>query len=615
MYESFLKTPARKQWERVGLRRRSGVSAALFSLFSRRSIGVGDLSDVKLLIDWCVTSGLSILQLLPMNDVGFAFQPYDAQSFFALEPMYLDVECVAGINTRAYSSEIDLLRSRFLPGGRRVDFKIKEAKLELLWEMFRSSAIHKAPPSDFSGYQRKTKFWLEDYACFKILKEQYGEAGWELWPLEFREHRPQVLERFRAEYSERALFHEWLQWQLFLQFRELKRYAEEKNVLLIGDLPFLVSRDSADAWSHQRCFKLNFSSGAPPDAYFAHGQRWGMPPYDWDRFREGSYDVMLERLRYAENFYDAFRIDHAVGVFRIWTIPASEPLESAGLNGTFDPPDEKTWEERGRTFLACLLEHTAMLPCAEDLGTVPACSNRVLKTLGIPGTDVQRWTKDERAGFTFKAPDGYRENSTAVLSTHDTASFRDWWLVEAGTVDEALFERFAAEAGISFERIKGELFDAEHSSHGRLRWRPGIGTLDQFKKILGRADEKIKYLCYLYESSFDEKKKFLDFLGLGRENGSNWARALQRRALEQASTARSIWSVQWLEDWLGLSDLFRRGNPYEFRVNRPGTADERNWSVTMPLSLEEMNELPIHKEIREINMKAGRVLEGARSRR
>ncbi len=607
MYESFLKTPARKHWERIGLCRRAGAAAALFSLFSSRSIGVGDLSDVKLLIDWCAASGLSLLQLLPMNDVGLAFQPYDAQSFFALEPVYLDVERVAGVDTRLFSSQMALLRNHFPVGGRRVNFKIKEAKLELLWEMFRSSRIHQMPPPDFSDYQRKTEFWLEDYVLFKILKERYEEAGWELWPREFREREPQALERFWIEHSERALFYRWLQWQLFLQFRELKRYAEEKGVLLIGDLPFLVSRDSADVWSHQRYFKLNLSSGAPPDAYFAHGQRWGMPPYDWNQFQGGTYDVMLERLSYARNFYDAFRIDHAVGVFRIWTIPVSEPLENAGLNGSFDPSNEKKWERRGKEFLSLLIQNTDMIPCAEDLGTVPECSYRVLKTLGIPGMDVQRWTKEERSGYAFKTPRAYRENSVAVLSTHDTASFRDWWLREAGTVDEALFQRLCTENGILFERIKAELFDPKRSFHGRLRWRPEVNTLAQFKKILGRRDGAIKYLCYLYESSYDEKKKFLDFLGLPNENENACSYLIRKRALEKASEARSIWSIQWLEDWLGLSDLFQASGPYEFRVNRPGTADERNWSVTMPLSLEKMNELPIHKEIHEMNRKAGRI--------
>lgn len=607
MYESFLKTPAQKQWRSAGIKRRAGVAVPLFSLHSRASIGVGDFSDSKLLIDWCVRSGMSLLQLLPLNDVGFEFKPYDAQSSFALEPMYLALDRLVHVDEQAFSAEIALLRERFPAGQARVDFRIKSAKLDLLWRMFRTFQKGSAAHPGFEAYQQAFAFWLEDYALFKAAKEQHKNANWELWPEELRNRTPQALQRFKEEHRERILFYKWLQWQLFFQCKAVKRYAEEKKILLLGDLPFLTSRDSADVWSHPHYFQLDLASGAPPDAYFAHGQRWGMPPYNWAQIRRGSYDLICERLKYAQNFYDCFRIDHAVGAFRIWTIPVSEPFEHAGLNGRFDPADEKKWEAQGKEFLSTIIQNTKMLPCAEDLGTVPECSHRVLQTLGIPGMDVQRWTKERGPSHAFKTPQRYRENSAAILSTHDTTSLRAWWLFEAGTVDEGLFQRICAEGGITFEKIKSALFDLEQSSHGRLRWRPEINTVGQFKKILGRREEQVEYLFYLYESTFGERKKFLDFLGLPEENETVCSYSVRKRALEKVSQARSIWSIQMLEDWLSLGDVFEGHDPYEFRINRPGIADAENWSAVLPLSLEKMNQLPIHKEIRRMNRKAGRV--------
>ena len=216
-------------------------------------------------------------------------------------------------------------------------------------------------------------------------------------------------------------------------------------------------------------FKLNLSSGAPPDAYFFKGQRWGTPPCDWQNMANKSYCYLMERLKYAEGFYDFLRLDHAVGLFRLWTVPFSEPLETAGLNGVFDPSDERQWEEEGRKLLSVMIQNTNMLVCAEDLGTVPECSYRVLDEFAIPGMDVQRWMRDSKNDYAFLAPPEYRRNSIATLSTHDMASFNAWWEYEAGTVYEPLFQRKCEAKEIKFEEVKPKLFDLVKSSHDRLR--------------------------------------------------------------------------------------------------------------------------------------------------
>ncbi len=151
----------------------------------------------------------------------------------------------------------------------------------------------------------------------------------------------------------------------------------------MGDLPFLVSRDSADVWAYKNYFKLTLSSGAPPDMYFSMGQRWGMPPYSWDNIEAGNYSYIRERLLYAENFFDMFRIDHFIGLFRVWTIDLKTPEELKGLYGRFDPEDNYYWEEHGKKILEVINNSTTMLACAEDLGTVPDCSDKVLKEFSV----------------------------------------------------------------------------------------------------------------------------------------------------------------------------------------------------------------------------------------
>jgi 4-alpha-glucanotransferase len=147
-------------------------------------------------------------------------------------------------------------------------------------------------------------------------------------------------------------------------------------------------------------------------------------------FCDDNFIYLKEKLKYAENFYDLFRIDHVVGIFRIWKIPISEPLKNKGKNGFFDPEDERIWERYGQKILLKMIKSTKMLPCAEDLGTIPSCCPKVLRKLGIPGISVQRWTKNWQFGRFIK-PENYNLLSVATLSTHDTSNFLDWWENEA----------------------------------------------------------------------------------------------------------------------------------------------------------------------------------------
>lgn len=603
-YQQFLSAITKKQWERIGIKRRSGVAIPLFSVYSENSLGIGELPDIKLLVDWCKATGMSIIQLLPLNDVGFNFRPYDAQTTFALEPMYLSLEELTEADLAPFKDELQSLRGKFPTGSDRVNYQIKQAKLELLGKIFKGAKD--CFPSTFESYLKDNTSWLKDYTIYKVIKEKNSEKSWEDWESQLRNREPKALENFKGDNLERIKFHQWLQWQLFEQFKKVKRYAESQGVLLMGDLPFLVSRDSADVWSHQDYFKLELCSGAPPDMYFARGQRWGMPVYNWQNIARDDFSYIKERLKYAENFYDLFRIDHTIGVFRVWTILISEPKENAGLNGKFDPQDESLWEAQGRKILSVMILSTKMLPCAEDLGVVPECSYRVLEEFGIPGIDVQRWTKYWGTSYDFKAPQDYRKNSIATLSTHDSSIICAWWLHEAGTVDGELFKRKCQEAGIPFDLVCNELFNLENSNHGRLRWKRRINSIGALLKVLGRSENETMDLVNLYKESHDERKKFWDYLGMGDRFGRNCSHDLVRMALEKIVNTASIFSIQLIQDWLSIDCLYDC-DFWQLRINFPGTISDKNWSMVMDLSLEDVVSLPVDNVIREINSKTGRI--------
>ncbi|MBN1687492.1 MAG: 4-alpha-glucanotransferase [Candidatus Omnitrophica bacterium] len=603
-YGSFLISATKKQWQRIGLKRRAGVAAALFSLRTRESLGVGEIPDLKAFIDWCHTTGLSIIQLLPLNDVGFDFTPYDSQSNFALDPMYLALNPLRLFKKAGIKSEVTALRKKFPVRLERVNYAIKGEKLRILWKIFEKEKG--AFREELGRFVEVQKSWIEDYAVFKVMKSAFGESSWQSWEAPLKDKQPEAVKRFCSEHSAEIEFQKWLQWQLFEQFADVKKHAESKGVLLMGDLPFLVSRDSADVWSHQDYFKLDLSAGAPPDLYFANGQRWGMPPYDWGKMAQHGYDYQIQKLKFAENFYDFFRIDHAVGLFRVWTIPLHEPSETGGMNGAFDPPEEAVWEDHGKKLFSLMISNTKMVPCAEDLGTVPDCSYKVLKEFAIPGMDVQRWSKDWEKTFDFKQPEEYRKNSIAVISTHDMTTLRGWWKGEIDTVDEALFARLCGFANLPFENVKTKLFDPGRSYHGRLRWKNEISDEKKLLEILARPEEEVQEILKTYRGTYGESLKFWRYLGMTGPCSDKMTPVFARRILEKACQTASIFSIQLLQDWLAMEKL-EDGDPWDDRVNVPGLMSERNWSWCSPYFLEELQGLKRNADIKELVKKTDRL--------
>ncbi|MDI6591617.1 MAG: 4-alpha-glucanotransferase [Patescibacteria group bacterium] len=503
VYKFLLNTPLNKQWKKIGLKRRAGVIVPLFFIYSKNSLGIGEIPDLKLLIHWCKKTGNSILQLLPLNDTGFNFSPYSLQSSFALDPIYLSLKELKGVKKSSFKRELDTLAERFPLKTFYVNYRIKGEKLKILWKFFLKAQISK----EFEKFKEKNKFWLKDYTLFRVLKQSHKEKGWEKWKKPFKNRLKKELKKFKEKHQKEIEFQKWLQWQLFEQLRKVRQYAKSQGIFLKGDLPWLIAEDSADVWSQPNYFQLNFSAGAPPDAFSKKGQRWGMPPLNWEKIFADDFVYFKEKLKYAENFYDLFRIDHVLGIFRIWKISKKSPKILKGLPGFYEPADENLQEEKGRQILLRIIQSTKMLPCAEDLGMVPFCCPRVLRELGIPGIKVQRWAQD------------YPVLSIATLSTHDTSNYPVYF--------------------------KGE-----------------------FKRFPTRI-----------------------------EIGKN---------LEKINNADSIFCLLFLLEWLFLGDILK-GDPQKYRFNIPGLISKKNWSIRMPISLEELLNLSINRQIRKILEKTGRI--------
>ena len=581
----------------------------MFSVYSKKSTGIGEIPDLKLLADWCCLTGLSIIQLLPLNEVGFDFSPYNGISTFALEPMYISINDLKKTNLKPFRKEIRELKNRFPKNIEKVNYEIKKEKLKLLREIFITVDLNGI--KNFDQFVLENKQWLKYYSLFKILTRKHEGRDWSDWDLKYAYISSLNAEKTLKENEEEMNFYFWIQWQLYEQLKSVKRYASKKEILLMGDLPFLVSRNSADVWAYKNYFKLNLSSGAPPDMYFSKGQRWGMPPYNWENIETQNYVYLKERLKFASNFYDLFRIDHFVGLFRIWTIDKNEPEENAGYNGKFDPEEKYYWESHGRKILEVMNESSEMLPCAEDLGTVPECSDKVLKEFGVTGIDVMRWEKNLNQDF--KPAESYRINSVATVSTHDSSSLPAWWKYEAGTIDEFAFRKICENLNIlddEYYYVLDKLF--EGNVNGRLTWKKEISNVYILLQILKMNYEQAGEIISVYLSSFSEKNRFLKFIGVNEseiKTADDVSVMFIRKSLEKISETDSIFTIQLLMEYLYLDkSILNNCSDINFRINSPGTVSDDNWSMTVPVSLEELLELKINKDIKKINLNSKRSL-------
>lgn len=601
---SFLSsTSSNAHWQRIGFRRRAGVCVPLFSLYSRQSIGIGDLQDLKLFVDWCVATGHTIIQLLPLNDTGFNFRPYDAQSSCALDPIYLSLRNLIGVSS-PYTQELKTLAQQYPTGTGRVNYALKRDKLACCMTMFEHAERHSIRFKQFKG---RTAYWLDDYALFTVIKSLHNEKGWFEWDDGFKQRTMSVLNEVKTKHSELLEFQRWLQWQLYEQCVEVHSYARAKGVLLMGDIPFLTSRDSADVWAHPIYFRLEQYSGATPDFYCAQGQRWGMPPYNWDTIAHDEYTYFKQKLQYNEELYDMFRIDHLFGVFRLWSIPIAEPSETVGLNGHFEPSDEHAWETHGRTILQMMLGSTTMLPCGEDLGAAPPPAARVMEELGIIGLDVQRWLKDrDHYPYRCKSREEFRTLACAVVSVHDSSNAAALWEYELDTVAEGFFIKACADAGIDAHALRDILFEPGAAIQGRLRWRKEICTTEVLAQKVGKNENELYHLVSLYKESFGEKQQLWELFGMTGNVEEHVSPALIMRMLEFSAHTNAIFSVQLLLDWILIERYKTIKDIGNFRINVPGTVNDSNWSITLPLSLEAMMNMKINSIILEMNIKADR---------
>lgn len=449
MNVSLEDSPAGPQWKRIGIKPRHGICLPLSALRSKHDKGIGEFFDLIHLIDWCEEIGMEVIQLLPLNDSGHDPSPYNALSSCALNPIYLSLKALPNVGDLPDMSDLnDLQRLSY--------HDVQSRKMEFLRNYFENGGAKLLQKEEYFEFIKKNP-WVESYALFKVLKDRLSQNSWFTWPIELQRPTPDLYDKHAAEMS----FYILLQYLSFLQLTEVKKYASSKNILLKGDIPILISRDSVDVWEKSELFDFNFSAGAPPDAYNPGGQYWGFPLFNWENVVQGNYSWWKRRLATAGHYYDLYRIDHVVGFFRIWAIPLNRPSKE----GSFFPENPALWVPQGKEILLMMLASSPMLPIAEDLGTIPPSVRECLLELGICGTKVMRWELhyDKNKG-SFIPIEDYPVISMTTVSTHDSETLQLWWqFCPKEAKDFAAFKGWTYSPDLTQQQRFEILHDAHHT--------------------------------------------------------------------------------------------------------------------------------------------------------
>ena len=555
----------------------AGVLAPLFGLRSENDLGIGDIAVLREFIDWVAEIGFKLVQLLPINEMGGDNSPYNAISATAIEPTTLHLapgspEDLTREDYDAALADVDLAKLRH--GGVRYTAakKVKHVLLERAHANFAARASEDRH-SKFHRFCEEQSAWLNDYAFFRALMELNGETeAWDKWPAEHqrigtaRTWFEQQPAETRKRFDQRQDFFRYVQWIADEQWSAIKSFAEERDVALMGDIPFGVSYYSADVFARGDEFALDWCGGAPPESHFKDdeftmkwGQNWGIPIFNWSAMRQRNFDWWRQRVRSVRRSFHLFRIDHVLGFYRIYAFPWrpqqnkkfllldwNQMTERTGDRVPhFHPRDDSGSENaeanrrEGEEYLRAILEESGNTRLiGEDLGTVPDYVRPSLRSLGIAGFKIPQW---EFYHGRVTPGSEYERLSVATYATHDHPPIRAMW-EEGFTSSDA--------------------------------------SADQ-----ARADlEKIATFC-----GFTRTSNQIDF----------------ERDFYPAAIAALFQSESWIAVVM-ITDLLAR----KYRFNIPGTAASSNWVRRMQRSVSQLRTSSKERKrmqvIRELLQKTGR---------
>jgi 4-alpha-glucanotransferase len=417
--------------------RRSGIVLHITSLPS--PYGIGDLGPgAYRFVDFLNAAGQSVWQILPLNP-GSAicgYSPYCSYSAYAGNPLLISPDLLL---EEGLLFPEDMEYCPVFPNSKVQYEAASQCKSGLLRLAYKRFINRIEKDCDYEKFCEGSSFWLDDYALFITLKEQFSSGAWNEWPRELRDRADWALGEWRHKLRERINEEKFFQYLFFKQWMALKGYCKKKGIQIIGDMPIYVSYDSSDVWSDPYVFDLddqkrpNFVSGVPPDYFSETGQLWGNPVYLWNRLEETGYAWWIKRLEHSLKLYDMIRLDHFRGFVGFWQIPRGETTAVKG-----EWVEAPAWD-----FFRTLLKHFPYLPIiAEDLGIITPDVREVVNAFGFPGMKILLFSFGNDLPSNPYIPHNHVRNSVVYTGTHDNNTAKGWFRSEASPEDRNRLFRY-----------------------------------------------------------------------------------------------------------------------------------------------------------------------------
>lgn len=630
--------------------RGAGVNVQLSSLRTSKSWGVGDFSDLKKLVGWSDSVGIKMIQLLPINDTTASHTnkdsyPYAAISAFALHPLFLDVS--------------QLLKTAGIKSGTGVKKQIRkwnempalayeevlQLKMEVLREIFEKCGNNLLKSPEFIEFYKKHHYWLMPYAAFCYLRDKHGSAdaaGWGTFGV-YNEDEIRKLTSGESEAYSQIAFVYFLQFHLDRQLTDAVQFAHKKGIIIKGDLPIGVGRNSVDTWMNPHLFHMDMQAGAPPDAFTAIGQNWSFPTYNWEEMKKDGYAWWQQRLQQMSHYFDAIRIDHVLGFFRIWSVP-TDALE--GILGYFVPAyglSQDDFSKAGLDFSA----HRYCDPFLNDAlidslfgqsaGMIreKAVSNGKL----IPALHTQRgmikWCEENRmdasilnkllelsANLILLKDDAHPGLYHFRIGMQQTTSFRNLPEHEQRILEGMYHDYFFnLQNELWFHTAQAKLDAIQHASdmmicaedlgmvpemvEGVLRSREMLAL--QVQRMPKQADRMFSdpadapYLSVVTPSTHDmstirqwweedravTKQFYHDQLKLSGAVPDSCNPDVSGEIIKRHLESPAMWAVFLLQDLLSVSESARRKEAGEERINNPANPDHF-WNYRMHITIDDL---------------------------
>ncbi len=446
--------------------RGAGMAIPVFSVRSDDDFGVGDFFDLLKVIDWLQLTGQNVLQLLPINDTTMTgtwtdSYPYNANSTFALHPMYLRLQELGTLKDPERNNHY-LSLARELNALKTVDYeRVTKAKAEYVKEIFAQQGAKTLRSASFKKFVKDNATWLTNYAAFCVLRDTYHTADFNAWG-EYAQYDKSKIDKFVTEHLDDINLVYYVQYHLAKQMSYVRQYAHSKGVAIKGDIPIGISRTSVDAWTDARLFNMDCQAGAPPDDFSVLGQNWGFPTYNWEEMNKDGFAWWKARFTKMSEYFDAYRIDHVLGFFRIWQIPMNAVH---GLLGVFNPALPFTTDE---------LRYNYDFWLDTDLHTTPFIMDYFLHDFFGEMTDEVRERFLEDAGYgryrLKKQFDNQRKVVDYFATLENTDKNKHICDALLGLIDQVLFIEDPYQKGKYHPRISAQFTYIYRSLTDYERW-------------------------------------------------------------------------------------------------------------------------------------------------